>query len=227
MQVNPEIASVVKPDSFGAKMAFKVRRKIYGKLAENIDLEQLESILDVGVTADSQAAYSNFFECFYPHSDRICALSDQDASALEKLFPGLTFVQGDGCCLPFDDDSFDLVFSSAVIEHVGNYHRQKALIAEALRVSRKYVFITTPNRWHVFEFHTYWPFLHWLPKKLHRMILRCLGLRYLSKEENLNLLSRRTLKRICRELGIKYQIMTVDFLLMPSNLLLLIEKNDR
>ena len=56
MQINPEIASVVKPDSPGAKMAFKVRKKIYRKLAGAIDLEQLEKILDVGVTADSAAA---------------------------------------------------------------------------------------------------------------------------------------------------------------------------
>ncbi|MBE6381308.1 MAG: class I SAM-dependent methyltransferase [Lentisphaerae bacterium] len=225
MQVNPEIASVVKPDSPGAKMAFKVRKKIYRKLAGAIDLEQLEKILDVGVTADSAAAYSNFFECFYPHKDRIWALSDQAAGELENIFPGLTFVQGDGCQLPFEDNSFDLVFSSAVIEHVGSYQRQKAFIAEAFRVSRKFVFLTTPNRWHLFEFHTYLPLLHWLPKRIYRFILSRIGLKYLSKEENLNLLDKRTLKRICRELGVAPKIMTVKFLLMPSNLLVMLRKD--
>ena len=224
MQVDPKIASVVKPGSPGARMAFKVRRKIYNKLAGKIDLDELKNILDVGVTADSAAAYSNFFECFYPHKERICALSDQSAGHLEELFPGLKFVQGDGCRLPFADDSFDLVFSSAVIEHVGSSQRQQEFIAEALRVSRKYVFLTTPNRWHVFEFHTYWPFLHWLPKKLHRFILSKIGLKYLSKEENLNLLDKRSLQKICRTLGADPEIMTVSFLLLPSNLLLFIEK---
>ena len=183
MQINTQIASVVTPDSPGAKMAFKVRSKIYRLLAREIDLEALEKILDVGVTADADAAYSNFFESFYPHKERITALSDQDASLLENLFPGLKFVQGDGCELPFADNEFDLVFSSAVLEHVGSFERQKAFIAEAVRASRKYVFLTTPNRYHPFEFHTYLPFLHWLPKKLHRKILKALKLDYLSQEE--------------------------------------------
>ena len=47
MQVNTQIASVVTPDSPGAKMAFKVRKKIYAKLLENIDLEAMDKILDV------------------------------------------------------------------------------------------------------------------------------------------------------------------------------------
>ena len=223
MQVNTQIASVVTPDSPGAKMAFRVRKKIYAKLIENIDLEAMEKILDVGVTADAEAAYSNFFECFYPHKERITALSDQDASVLEEIFPGVKFVQGDGCDLPFADNEFDLVFSSAVLEHVGCLDRQKKFIAEACRVSKKYVFLTTPNRYHPFEFHTYLPFLHWLPKRWHRALLRLLKLDYLSKEENLNLLDKKLLKTICKELGLEdFCIEHVNFLLLPSNLLLII-----
>ncbi|MDR1740563.1 MAG: class I SAM-dependent methyltransferase, partial [Synergistaceae bacterium] len=48
---------------------------------------------------------------------------------------------------PFKDGEFDLVFSSAVIEHVGSFERQTRFISEAARVSGRYVFITTPNRW--------------------------------------------------------------------------------
>ena len=150
-------------------------------------------------------------------------MSDQAAGELEKIFPGLKFVQGDGCDLPFGDKEFDLVFSSAVLEHVGNYQRQKKFVAEAVRCSRKYVFLTTPNRYHPFEFHTYLPILHWLPRKWHRAILKMIGLDYLSYEENLNLLSYSDLHRICRELGIRdYSIHHVNFLGLPSNLLLVI-----
>lgn len=226
MQINTEIASVVKPDSPGAAITFAMRSKIYNKLASEINLESVGNILDIGVTPDADAAYSNFFECVYPYKDRITALSDQNAEFLEKLFPGLKFVQGDGRKLPFADNTFELVISSAVIEHVGAYENQKKFIEEALRVSSRYVFINTPNRWHIFEFHTYFPFLHWLPKKWHRAILNIFKLHYLAKEENLNLLDKNTLKKICRELGINCNISFVRFIGMPSNLLLFIEKKN-
>lgn len=224
MQVNPSIASVVTPESLAARTAFAVRRKIYAALAREIDLEALESVLDVGATADAEAAYSNFFECSYPHPERITALSDQDAGSLETLFPGVRFVRGDGCRLPFPDASFDLVFSSAVLEHVGHETRQKQFIAEAVRVSRNYVFLTTPNRFHPLEFHTKLPLLHWLPKTWHRRILRRLKLDYLSEEAHLNLLSQKDLRRMCRELGLTAELHQVRFLGLPSNWLLKIVK---
>jgi ubiquinone/menaquinone biosynthesis C-methylase UbiE len=49
----------------------------------------------------------------------------------------------DGYNLPFSDDSFDIVTCVDVIEHVEDYTR---LIKEMLRVSRKGVFLSTPNR---------------------------------------------------------------------------------
>jgi SAM-dependent methyltransferase len=65
--------------------------------------------------------------------------------------------------LPFPDDSFDVCFSNAVLEHVGDEDRQRAFVAEAVRVSRR-VFLTTPNRWFPVELHTRLPLVHWLPR---------------------------------------------------------------
>lgn len=49
----------------------------------------------------------------------------------------------DGYVLEFADDSFDIVTCVDVLEHVEDYHR---FLKELLRVSRKGVFISTPNR---------------------------------------------------------------------------------
>ncbi|BDI30360.1 hypothetical protein CCAX7_24110 [Capsulimonas corticalis] len=49
----------------------------------------------------------------------------------------------DGKRLPFEDQSFDVVTCLEVIEHVEDY---EALLRELYRVSRRLVFITTPNR---------------------------------------------------------------------------------
>ena len=68
--------------------------------------------------------------------------------------------------------------SNATIEHVGSYQNQISLIKETFRVSKKYVFIQTPNRYYPIDFHTTLPFIHWLPKDIHRKILKFLGLNF-------------------------------------------------
>ena len=47
------------------------------------------------------------------------------------------------------------------------------------------------------------PFIHWLPKKIHRKILKFLNYDFLHKEENLNLISTKDFLKICKELKIK------------------------
>ncbi|UQZ89006.1 SAM-dependent methyltransferase [Deltaproteobacteria bacterium Smac51] len=194
-------------------------------LCEKIAFQPTWNVLDVGVTSDQAQISSNYFEEFYPHKNQITALSNQNAEWLEKKYPGLTFVQGSGVDLPFTDNKFDVVFSSAVIEHVGSYNNQMAFIAQCYRVARRHVFLTTPNRWHPIEFHTVLPFIHWLPKKIHRHILKLFKLDYLATEANLNLLSHKDLIKLCHDIGItNYKIYSVSLLGFPSNLMLHITK---
>ena len=105
----------------------------------------------------------NFFEEHYPWRDRITALGVHDGTSFSRRHPAIAYVQGDACALPFTDQSFDVVFSNAVIEHVGDIDRQRLFVAEALRVGRR-VFLTTPNRWFPIEVHTRLPLVHWLPR---------------------------------------------------------------
>jgi hypothetical protein len=93
---------------------------MYKILSANVDLEHLVSIIDVGVTADRSLSNSNFFENLYPNPERITAFSDQAANWMEDEYKGLKFRQGTALEMPFEDNTFELVFSSAVIEHVGS-----------------------------------------------------------------------------------------------------------
>ena len=70
------------------------------------------------------------------------------------------------------------------------------MINNMIKLSKKYLVITRPKRLYPIDFHTKIPFIHWFPKNLHRFILKIFGLNYLSKEENLNLLSKNELKKI-------------------------------
>jgi SAM-dependent methyltransferase len=137
------------------------------------------SVLDVG--ADELAfgeghgcGTLNFFEERYPWPERITALGLHDGSGFSARYPKIRYVQGDACALPFADGEFDIVFSNAVIEHVGDRERQRQLVSEALRVGRR-IFITTPNRRFPIEVHTRLPLLHWLPNRLAHRTYRALG----------------------------------------------------
>jgi hypothetical protein len=79
----------------------------------------------------------------------------------ELDFPA-TAVVCDGLRLPFADQSFDLVLSNAVIEHVGGADAQVAFVAEHRRVGRAFI-ITPPNRWFPIESHTRVVARHWSP----------------------------------------------------------------
>ena len=127
----------------------------------------------------------------------------------------------DGLRLPFRDQAFDVVHSSAVIEHVGSLARQCAFVAECCRVARRAVFITTPNRWFPVEFHTVLPLVHWLPKEIFRALMRGTGRGFFAEEGNLNLMTVADLSRAASaNKDFKYQVSNVALGGWPSNLLL-------
>ncbi len=94
---------------------------------------------------------------------------------------------------------------------------KKKFIKELLRVSQRF-FITTPNRQFPLEVHTFLPFLHWLPQKIHQSILRSLGMEFWSRTENLNLLTPQSLLSLFHK-TVKIDLKKHYLLGMPSNLI--------
>ena len=110
-----------------------------------------------------------------------------ESGLLNRLGPGVTFsgldvdgglwpiwVQADGRNLPFDDKSFDLVVSNAVIEHVGMEDDQRLFTAEHARVGKKWI-ITTPNRFFPIESHTQIFFKHMARRWSNETVTRLLS----------------------------------------------------
>lgn len=174
---------------FSGFAALRVRRGIFDLFMKRMEPNERVTVLDVGVTGDLVNKAENFFEQWYPWPSQVTALGIEDASYLERMYPGLTFVRADAQHIPFADKSFDIVFSSATLEHVGSRTNQRQCINEMLRVGKR-IFITTPDRYFPLEVHTGIPLLHYLPVNIYRRALRFLGLDYFAQEENLNLLSR-------------------------------------
>jgi SAM-dependent methyltransferase len=134
----------------------------------------------------------NFFEELYPWPERVTALGLHEGARIGERFPSVRYVQGDALALPFADGEFDIVFSNAVIEHVGGRDRQRRFVAEALRVGRR-AFITTPNRRFPLEVHTRLPVVHWLPDRAAHTSYEALGKDW-AKE--IHLLSSRTFRSL-------------------------------
>jgi len=150
------------------------------------------TVLDIG--ADELAfgeggscSTLNFFEELYPWPERVTALGLHDGANFRATYPEVHYVQGDALNLPFEDGAFDVVFSNAVIEHVGGRERQRRFVSEALRVGRR-VFLTTPSRAFPVEVHTRVPFVHWLPD---RAASRLYGTFGIESGQDLHLLSPR------------------------------------
>lgn len=198
------------------RQSLRARRAMFELFMRELDVRPSSTVIDVGVTPDRQLEDSNAFEKFYPWTNRITATSFEDAAALETEFPGLSFVRTDGVRLPFEDDEFDIAYSSAVLEHVGGQDAQRGYIRELVRVSRQF-FLAVPNRWFPLELHTFLPVLHWLPKPVHRRILAALGRDFWAREENLNLMGARALVGLFPD-DIDVTVHKHRLLGMPSNL---------
>ena len=115
-------------------------------------------------------------------------------------YPQVKVVKYDGSRFPFKDKEFDVCWSNAVIDHVGNRDKQLFFLQEIKRVSRR-AFITTPNRHFLIEVHTRTPLLHFLPKKVFEEYLNLRGKRW-ATGNNMHLLSIADLKEMLKQAGI-------------------------
>jgi hypothetical protein len=115
-------------------------------------------VLDLGGTLDSWEKS--------PSLPRELTLLNLDVPPSETQVNGCTVrhVVGDACALPAEValESFDLVFSNSVIEHVGGHHRRTAF-ADNVRSAAPRYWIQTPYRYFPIEPHFAFPAAQFLP----------------------------------------------------------------
>ncbi|MDP3713017.1 MAG: methyltransferase domain-containing protein [Mycobacteriales bacterium] len=150
------------------------------------------SLLMVGLSNPSNSSVTNQVEIALAQGRDAVGLFYPPLKDLRRKL-GFEVVRGDGSRLPFADNSFDYVFSNAVIEHVGDEADQQRYFDESRRVARCAVFHTTPHRWSPVETHTKTFFVHWLPRRLHQRLFARSAYRWQSTDR---LLSRREVRRL-------------------------------
>ena len=157
------------PGELAARLSMWNRARKMRLFLETMRPDAETRVIDVGVTDTAfgsepgVAGTHNFFEAMYPWPERITAVSDRDLSRFQQAFPQVSCIVADRQDLPFPDDEFDVAFSNAVVEHVGDRRAQREFVHKAVRVAPR-IFVSTPNRWFPIEPHTLVPFAHWLPR---------------------------------------------------------------
>ena len=207
--------------SFIDQVIQKKREKMLILIKEFLKNKDIEDVLDVGSTEDEKNKSSNYIVKNLGNYKKYKSISDQSINSDFFSVKVKKSITEDFTVSEIEDYKSDLVISNATIEHVGSLENQTKMCKNILKLSKKYFIIITPNRYHPLDFHTKLPFFHWLPKKIHRKILSILGMHFLSKEENLNLLSNNDLHKIMEKLNhSNFEVKKIDFLFFKSNLLL-------
>jgi hypothetical protein len=115
------------------------------------------TILDIGGSA--------YIWSFLDINPRVTCLNLEGNDHRPRREGNIELVSGDGRCLPYPDQSFDVAFSNSVIEHVGTKNDMHKLANEIRRVGKRY-YVQTPNFWFPIDPHTYAVGNHWLPDRL-------------------------------------------------------------
>jgi len=210
--------------NFFDKLVLKKRLEISKIINNSIKNLDVRDVLDIGTTNDQLNPSSNIIIKSIKKFRKYKSISDQKIISnffSKKLKKSITsnFSQKE-----INQFSSDVVVTNATIEHVGGRKNQKKMINNIIKLTKKIFIITTPNKFYPVEFHTKIPFIHWLPNLIYRKILSYLGLSFYAKEKNLNLLSKRDVKKMLDHQKIKYEIKFVKLFFLKSNLIIIGKK---
>jgi hypothetical protein len=127
------------------RLLIVARDRIFRDFMARMRPSPSDQVLDVGVS-DVVNDGANVLECTYVHQANITACGIGAGVEFQQAFPLVRYVRIEpNVRLPFDDRSFDIATSNAVLEHVGNLENQMLFVRELSRVAKR-VFITVPNR---------------------------------------------------------------------------------
>jgi len=150
-------------------------RRLKGlKIESLLDLasrQQPIRMLEVGTGSGGIAYY------FGTHPTLQCEVDAVDVHDNRLVIDGYKYHQVTDTRLPFADESFDVVLTNHVIEHVGDDSAQRAHLNELKRVlcSNGVGYLAVPNRWMLIEPHYRLAFLSWLPPVWRTPYLRAMG----------------------------------------------------
>ncbi|MGA7161825.1 MAG: SAM-dependent methyltransferase [Bacteroidota bacterium] len=185
---------------------------------------EFDTILDVGYSNKEHSPNDNYLEKNYKYKNKITALGIDDTNEFNFRYPEVKTIKYAGGRFPFKDKMFNICWSNAVIEHVGNSDEQIMLVKEMVRTCKRVCF-TTPNRLFPIEVHTRIPLLHLLPKKVFDKLLLVIGKSW-AAGSYMNLLTYKQINEILVKLKIaKYKIIRNRLFFFTLDFIVIIEED--
>ena len=162
-------------------------------------------MLEVGTGSGGIAHY------FGTHPQFHCEVDAVDVHDNRLITEGYRYHQVNDTGLPFADQSFDIVLTNHVIEHVGGEQAQRAHLAELRRVLRVggMGYLAVPNRWMLVEPHYKLIFLSWLPSAWRTPYLRAM---HKGEIYDCEPLQRGQLEHLLTDAGLRYRNLCIDAL---------------
>lgn len=180
-------------------------QKIEKIIQRNRLFKKNDFILEIGTGSGGIASY------FAHKRDMLFNISAIDVVDSRVQKNGYHFQLVHGTKIPFDDETFDVIITNHVIEHVGKHESQLEHLSEIKRLLKKdgIAYLAVPNRWMLIEPHYQLIFLSWLPR-----IYRS---KYLKKMRNIDFydcepLEKKQLENLFDTVGFAYQNQTIKAL---------------
>lgn len=154
------------PWRLGKPINLEARSRIYRRRRFGLVLELINRILstrgtcrilDIGGVPEY---WENVRDMIGQRNHHVTLLNLTPFSVDPTSFTSLVGDGRDLSCLA--DESFDLVHSNSVIEHVGRWQDMKAMAHEVRRLAPSYL-VQTPYFWFPIEPHCATAFFHWVP----------------------------------------------------------------
>lgn len=133
------------------------------RFLHTLNIKPCNSILDVGGTPENWKILG--------HDLKITLLNLDFPDVKSGFLSQYSYVKGNGMNLPYPDKSFDVLFSNSAIDHLSDYEKQMKFANELRRVGRN-LWIQAPSRRFFIEPHLITPFIHYLPKRWQKPLLR-------------------------------------------------------
>lgn len=152
-------------NSSGTSLATRMRRARFALFLSLLErLDGHVEILDIGGTQE----FWTLMTGGDPGDVRVTLLNIEHQPVSSSKFVSAV---GDARAMPqFADNSFDVVFSNSVIEHVGDYRDQQRMANEVMRVGKRF-FVQTPNKRFPLEPHFLVPFFQYMPGEMRAQLL--------------------------------------------------------